>query len=178
MYSIVYNFCVSKNVCSVTQSRPTLCDPMNCSLPVPLSMGFSRQEQWSGLPFYSPADLPDLETEPASLTFMAYSLSLSHLGALLQVTHFQCCYQKSRIPCLYSVLVKYMTIKSQSLGVQKAKCTIMSIHYILEYCFSIIIILDGVFLALCVVSPLHCLAASLASVFYPVDSSSLFPFPT
>ena len=133
MYSIVYNFCVSKNVCSVIQSCPTLCDPMNCSLPGPLSMGFSRQEQWSGLPFSSPADLLDLGTEPASLTFVAYSLSLSHLGALLQVTHFQCCYQKSRIPFLYSMLVKYMKIKSQSLGVQKAKCTIMSINYILEY---------------------------------------------
>ena len=26
---------------------------------VPLSMGFSRQENWSGLPFPSPGDLPD-----------------------------------------------------------------------------------------------------------------------
>ena len=25
----------------------------------PLSMGFSRQESWSGLPFYSPGDLPN-----------------------------------------------------------------------------------------------------------------------
>ena len=29
------------------------------SLPAPLSMGFSRQEYWSGLPFPSPGDLPD-----------------------------------------------------------------------------------------------------------------------
>ena len=36
---------------SVTQSCPTLCDPMDCSPPGPLSMGFSRQEYWSGLPF-------------------------------------------------------------------------------------------------------------------------------
>ena len=32
----------------------------------PLSMGFSRQECWSGLPFPSPGDLPDLGMEPAS----------------------------------------------------------------------------------------------------------------
>ena len=32
------------------QSCPTLCDPMDCSPPAPLSMGFSRQEYWSGLP--------------------------------------------------------------------------------------------------------------------------------
>ena len=30
----------------------------------PLSMGFSRQEYWSGLPFPSPGDLPHLDTEP------------------------------------------------------------------------------------------------------------------
>ena len=30
------------------------------------SMGFSRQEYWSGLPFPSPGDLPDLGTEPGS----------------------------------------------------------------------------------------------------------------
>ena len=32
---------------------------MDCSLPVPLSMGFSRQEYWSGIPLPSPEDLPD-----------------------------------------------------------------------------------------------------------------------
>ena len=33
----------------------------------PLSMGFPRQESWSGLPFPSPEDLPDPGTEPTSL---------------------------------------------------------------------------------------------------------------
>ena len=33
----------------------------------PLSMGFSRQEYWSGLPCPSPGDLPDAGIEPASL---------------------------------------------------------------------------------------------------------------
>ena len=32
----------------------------------PLSMGFSRQENWSGLPFPSPGDLPGPEIEPVS----------------------------------------------------------------------------------------------------------------
>ena len=31
-------------LCSVTRSCPTLGSPMNCNLPDPLSMGFSRQE--------------------------------------------------------------------------------------------------------------------------------------
>ena len=32
----------------------------------PLSVGFPREEYWSGLPFPSPGDLPDPGTEPAS----------------------------------------------------------------------------------------------------------------
>ena len=35
---------------------------------VPLSMGFSKQEYWSGLPFPPPGDLPNPGTEPTSLT--------------------------------------------------------------------------------------------------------------
>ena len=40
----------------------------------PLSMGFSRHEYWSGLPFPSPGDLPNPGIEPGSLTFLADSL--------------------------------------------------------------------------------------------------------
>ena len=36
------------------QSCPTLCDPVDGSPPSPLSLGLSRQEYWSGLPFPSP----------------------------------------------------------------------------------------------------------------------------
>ena len=38
------------------------------ALQVPLSMGFSRQEYWSGLPCPSPGDLPNPGIEPTSLT--------------------------------------------------------------------------------------------------------------
>ena len=50
----------------VAQSCPALCDPMECSPPAPLSMGFSRQEHWSELPCPSPGDLPDPGIEPRS----------------------------------------------------------------------------------------------------------------
>ena len=40
----------------------------------PLSMGFSRQEYWSGLPFPSPGDLPDPGIESGSPAFQADSL--------------------------------------------------------------------------------------------------------
>ena len=36
------------------QSCPTLCDPRDGSPPGSPSLGFSRQEHWSGLPFPSP----------------------------------------------------------------------------------------------------------------------------
>ena len=36
-----------------------------------LSIGFSRQEYWSGLPSLLPGDLPDPGTEPASLASSA-----------------------------------------------------------------------------------------------------------
>ena len=39
-----------------------------------LSMGFSRQEYWSGLPFSSPGDLPDPGIEPRSPTLQADTL--------------------------------------------------------------------------------------------------------
>ena len=38
------------------QSFPTLCDPIYGSHQAPPSLGFSRQEHWSGLPFPSPVD--------------------------------------------------------------------------------------------------------------------------
>ena len=46
------------------QSCLTLCDPIDRG---PLSLGFSRQEYWSGLPFPSPGDLPDPGIKPGSL---------------------------------------------------------------------------------------------------------------
>ena len=52
--------------CLVAKSCQTLCDPMGCSPPGSLSMVFPRQEYWSGLPYPSPLDLPDLGIEPAS----------------------------------------------------------------------------------------------------------------
>ena len=53
----------------VLESHLTLCDPMNCRVAhqAPLPMEFSRQEYWNVLPFLTPGDLADLETELASL---------------------------------------------------------------------------------------------------------------
>ena len=56
------------------QSCPTLCDTMDVTYQAPPSMGFSRQECWSGLPFPSPGDLPDPGIEPRSPALQADAL--------------------------------------------------------------------------------------------------------
>ena len=56
------------------QSCLTLCDPEDCSHWAPLTLGFSRQEYWSGLSFPSPGDLPDPGIEPRSPALQADSL--------------------------------------------------------------------------------------------------------
>ena len=51
----------------VTNLCPTLPPPWIAACKAPLSMGFPRQEYWSGLPFPSPGNLPDLGIEPRFL---------------------------------------------------------------------------------------------------------------
>ena len=62
-------------MCLVTQSCPTLWDPMKCSPPgFSGSWGFSRQEYWNGLPFPPPEDLPNPGIKPRSPVLQADSL--------------------------------------------------------------------------------------------------------
>ena len=52
---------------------------------VPPSMGFSRQEYWSGLPFPSPEDLPNRGIKPGSPTLQADTLPSEPPGNILRV---------------------------------------------------------------------------------------------
>ena len=58
----------------VAQSCPTLCDPSTADYQAPVSIGFYRQEYWSGLPIPSPEDLPNPGIKPGSPTLQADSL--------------------------------------------------------------------------------------------------------
>ena len=73
------------SVVLVTQSCPTLCDPMDDACKAPLSMEFSRQKYWSGLPFPSPRDLsnPGIKSRPPTL--QADSLLSEPLGKPLTI---------------------------------------------------------------------------------------------
>ena len=74
-------------VCAVTQSCPTLCDPLDCSHQASVSMGFVRQECWSGLPFPTPGDRPNAEIEPRSLVSPALASGFFAAGKPCTVIH-------------------------------------------------------------------------------------------
>ena len=54
----------------------------------PPSMGFSRQEYWSGLPFPSPGDLPNPGIEPGSPALEADALSSEPPGKPLNILSY------------------------------------------------------------------------------------------
>ena len=64
-----------KSESEVTLSHVQLfATPWTVALQAPLSMGFSRQEYWNGLPFPSSRDLPNQGVEPGSPTLWTDSL--------------------------------------------------------------------------------------------------------
>ena len=63
--------------------------PWTVGYQAPLSMGFSRQEYWSGLPFPSPGDLPDPGIEPRSPAFQADALTSEPPGKHQRIDAFK-----------------------------------------------------------------------------------------
>ena len=59
-------------------------NPWTVAYQAPPSMGFSRQECWSGLPFPSPGDLPDPGIKPGSPALRADALPSEPLGNLIK----------------------------------------------------------------------------------------------
>ena len=62
----IYN--IDVHSCSVTQSCPTLCDPMDCNPPGSSVHRISQARILDGLPFPPPGDLPNPRIQPKSLT--------------------------------------------------------------------------------------------------------------
>ena len=75
---MILKLCVC--VC-VAQSCLTLATPWTITCQSPPSMGFSRQEYWSGLSFPSPEDLPEPGIEPWSPALQADSLPFELQGS-------------------------------------------------------------------------------------------------
>ena len=70
----------SKSESEVAQSCLTLCDLWTVVGQAPLSMGLSRQEYWTWLPFPSPGDLPDSGIKPGLLHYRQTLYCLCHQG--------------------------------------------------------------------------------------------------
>ena len=115
----------------------TLYDPMNCSYQAPPSMGFSRQGYWSGLPFPSPADLPDPGIKPRSHVLQADALPSEPLGEhhridrpdINQSLHNQCMTKKARIHNKEKQTLKQMDWENWTATWKR-----MKVHYFFTPC--------------------------------------------
>ena len=67
-------------VCQPLNRVQLFATPWTVAHQAPLSMGFSRQEHWSGLPFPSPGDLPDPGITPGSPALQVDALLSELLG--------------------------------------------------------------------------------------------------
>ena len=79
----IKEFAWNREYRSICDSRSVLSDsvtPWTAACQAPLSMGFSRQEYWSGLPCPSPRDLPDPRIKPRSPALQADSLPSEPTG--------------------------------------------------------------------------------------------------
>ena len=74
-------------VCLVAQLCPTLCDPWTVARQPPLSVGFSRQEYWSGLPCPPPGNPPHPGIIPRSPALQTDSLPSKPQG--VKVVYFR-----------------------------------------------------------------------------------------
>ena len=68
-----------ENVAALDHAR-FFATPWTVAHQAPLSMGFSRQQYWSGLPFHPPGDLPDPGFKPESPALQAASLPATPSG--------------------------------------------------------------------------------------------------
>ena len=94
--------------------------PWTVARQVPLFMGFSRQEYWSGLPFPPPGDLSDPGFKPVSLASPALVgrfLSLSQLGSPLSAVLLNSQPHNIYLPILPPFL------QMRELGTQRSRCS-------------------------------------------------------
>ena len=70
-YLVKYMYSLHTHVLSRFIHARLFRDPKTVAQQAPLSLGFSSQEHWNGLPCPSPGDLPDPGIEPSSLISLA-----------------------------------------------------------------------------------------------------------
>ena len=114
-----YNSVIEKNL-FVIKSRPTLATPWMVACQAPLSMGFSRQEYWSELPFPSSGDLPNPGIEAGSPAFWQILYQLRYEGSPQgKVEVFN--YLQSSLPSLSFVFLHSTLVLMASDGIMYRK---------------------------------------------------------
>ena len=84
-------------VCLVTSHDQLFVTPWTVARQAPLSMGFSRQEYWSGFPRPPPGDLPDPGIQPTSLLSPALTVGFITTSAIWEAPKKTCAQVKIRI---------------------------------------------------------------------------------
>ena len=102
--------------------------PWTVAYQAPPSMGFSRQECWSGLPLPSPGDLPNPEIEPGSPALQADTLPSEPPGKPLKlncntISHFNFNYLFTLMMMLWKCCPQYASkFGKLSSGHRTGKC--------------------------------------------------------
>ena len=98
--------------------------PGTVALQAPPSMGFSRQEYWSGLPFPSPGYLPDPGIEPRPPTLQADALNSEPPGKFIPKEENMIHIPSKPKPSLFQLLLLfyYALALSQYNKIRKTKC--------------------------------------------------------
>ena len=116
----------------VAKPCPTLATLWTVARQAPLSMGFSRQGYWSGLPFPSPGDIPHPGIEPRSLALQADSLPTELGGKPYYQNYRKCNHKLNPLVWLYG---KKYTYKSLSVDEDVEKLEPSSVaDHILTQC--------------------------------------------
>ena len=101
-----------KSESEVAQSCPTVFDLMDYSLPSSLSMGFSRQEYWSGVPLPSPKS-----TEAGCYLLLQGFFSTQELNLdLPHCSQILCCLNHQGNPRIFQVTPEFWTVIWSQVG--------------------------------------------------------------
>ena len=95
--------------------------PWTVAYQAPPSMGFSRQEYWSGLPFPSPGDLSNPGIEPGSSSFWADALQSEPPGKLQRFLN------KLEIELPYDPAILLLGMHTEETRIERDTCTPMFI---------------------------------------------------
>ena len=99
----------------------TFATPWSVACQAPLSVGFSRQEYWNGLPFPSPGDLPNPGGKPRSTALQADSLLTELQGKhSTKCFHFNSAKKTFRVITPGTVLMLMKTTKPKLSIMKKA----------------------------------------------------------